>query len=117
MLLGICPLLVTLFGLVLPRISPAWLCIVPFALFLCAFVLLLANCGVATRSSVLLDEELASASGDENAIKRQVAGTYFHAAFLNAYRTDYAVDVYRASGRYIFIGTVAISALLMWSIV
>jgi hypothetical protein len=114
-LLGICPLLITLFGLLLPRITHPCIGAIPIACFLAALLLLLANIGVSTRSTASIDNELIARR--DNAVRRLVASSYYHAGHLNSHRTRYAVDVYKASVRYVGAGSFVLCALLVISLI
>ncbi len=114
-LLGLCPLLITLFGLLLPRLPYPWVGILPMICFLAALLLLLTNIGVSKRSTAKIDNDLISET-DAGVVERVIASSYYHAAYLNACRTEYAVDVYKASGRYLAVGSVLLSILLMTSL-
>ena len=114
-LLGLCPLLITLFSLLLPRITYPWLGILPLLFFLAALVLLLSNMGVSTRSTANMDELVSET--DAKIVRRSIAAGYYHATHLNSCRTAYAVDVYKASARYIGAGVIVLSGLLVASLV
>jgi len=115
LLLSVCPLLVALFGLLLSRLTVPWLGIAPLLCFMLAVLILLINLGTGTRSVPDFDESMLQLEVD--ACRRNIAASYYLAAHINGYATDFLVDVYRAGRRAFAIGMLAIVALLVFSLV